>query len=304
MNKKIKSFDEFESRFKNQELPEVHYKERQVMEHKRVPIFLRASFITLFLTLFIAASVVAAVQFSGWKLFDAEGKQVYEMEVWENPDPGDKYSKMDAKYRKIMDEVKSTIPTGEFKYFLIVEGHEDPDISGLSYLMNGVKITSVAEIPQDFRDSLHLEDMLQNEYTLKEGTLYYELPDHVENIDEEIYMEAKENNMPYGVRDGILTDKISSVELKYDFINIRINSTGEKLLTSENLAEYTKIREDGVDFLYSEEFQTVIFIKEGHSKKLRVTIHYALIGENLGMKEELLSIAKSLLQQKNERMKQ
>ena len=61
MNKKIKSFDEFESRFKNQELPEVHYKERQVMEHKRVPIFLRASFITLFLTLFIAASVVVAV---------------------------------------------------------------------------------------------------------------------------------------------------------------------------------------------------------------------------------------------------
>ncbi len=291
MNKKIRSFDEFESRFKNQELPEVYFKDSQVIEHKKAPMFLRASFITIFLTLFITASVVAAVQFNGWKLFDAEGEQIYEMEVWENPDPGDKYRKMSAKYDRIMDEVVSTIPKGEFKYFLIVEGHEDPDISGLYYLMNGEKIKSVAEIPQDIRDSLHLEDTLQNKYILKEGTLRYELPAHEENIDEELYREAKENNMPYGVRTGVLTDDISIVELRYDIINISIQSTGKRLLTSENLAEYTKITEDGVDFLYNEKFQKVYFIKEDHSKKLLVNI----TGENLGMKEELLAIAKSLL---------
>ena len=127
---------------------------------------------------------------------------------------------------------------------------------------------------------------------INEGNLYYELPNQVENIDEEIYIAAKENDMPYGIRDGVLTDEISLVELKNDNINIRISPTGEKLLTSENLAEYTKITEDEVDFLYIEKSQKVIFIKEGKSKKLLVT----LIGEIFGMKEEVLAIAKGLLQ--------
>ena len=71
----------------------------KLLEHKKVPIFLRASFISIFLTLFITVSIATAMQFTGWKFFDSEGKQVFEMTTMseEEAEPHWQYDWINAK---------------------------------------------------------------------------------------------------------------------------------------------------------------------------------------------------------------
>lgn len=285
MNKKIKSFDEFESRFKNQELPEVHYKERQVIENKKVPIFLRASFITLFLTLFITASVVAAVQLGGWTFFNSEGEQVFEMATMtkEEAAPHFAYDRINAKYRVEMDKVRSTVVEGKFKYFLTVEGYEEIGATAMALIMESTKIEHVAQIPNDFIEPLHLKDDIQNEYQLKDGSIMY-YPQHkvedVAAIAEEMYLEAKGNQVKFVEKQGVLSSEISRVFLSYENnskenyqgVQIMIDPVNEEMITTEDLAGYERITEGGIDFLINEGDQKLYFVKEDGSKKLLVNV--------------------------------
>jgi len=312
MKKKIKSFEEFENRLRNQTLPEVHYKEHlanKVIEHKKVPIFLRTSFISIFLTLFITVSIATAMQFTGWKFFDSEGKQVFEMTTMskEEAEPHWQYDLINAKYRVAMENSKSTIPEGKFKYFLTVEGYEKIGTTALAMLMNATKIDSVAQIPNDFKKSFFLKDNIQKKYELTLGAITY-YPQHdidgVPALAEEMYDEARKSDAKYIEKDGILSSKISTVELWYgnknkhddQGVRIRISSVNEEMLTSESLEGYTLITEDGIDFLYSEEFQNVYFIKEDNANKLLVSITFTFFSAGTSIeKEELLALAKSLL---------
>jgi hypothetical protein len=312
MKKKIKSFVEFENRFKNQTLPEVHYKEHlasKVIEHKKVPIFLRASFISIFLTLFITVSIATAMQFTGWKFFDSEGKQVFEITTMseEEAEPHWQYDWINAKYRVAMKNSKSTIPEGKFKYFLTVEGYEKIGTTALAMLMNATKIDSVAQIPNDFKKTLFLKDNLQENYQLTEGAISYYPQHDVEGIPalaEEMYAEARNSDAKYIEKDGVLSSKISTIELWYgnkskeddQGVRIRISPVNEEMLTTESLERYTLITEDGIDFLYSEESQNVYFIKEDNINKLLVSITFTFfkVGTTIE-KDELISIAKSLL---------
>lgn len=319
MNKKIKSFDEFGSRFKNQELPEVDYKELQVMGYKRVPIFLRASFITLFLTLFITASVVAAVQLGGWTFLNSEGEQVFEMATMTKDEaaPHLAYDRLYAKYRNKIEVIQNTMPEGEFKYFLSVEAYEKIGLTSLTILMKGTQIESVTQIPSDFIKPIHLKDEMQNEYVLTDGTiLYYPLqygdteytPYHevedVAAIAEELYLEAKENQVEFIEKPGVVSSEISEVSLNYrgkseendQGVQIIIRTANEGISTTEDLAGYVKVTEEGIDFLVNEEGQNLYFVKGDGSKKLlvhvRLTFHSV---EGPVKKEEVLAIAKSLL---------
>lgn len=312
MKKKIKSFEEFENRFKNLTFPEVHYKEHlasRVIEHKKVPIFLRASFISIFLTLFVTVSIATAMQFTGWTLFNSEGKQVFEMTTMSNEEaePHWQYDWINKKYRVAMENSKSTILEGDFKYFLTVEGYEKIGTTALAMLMNANQIDSVTQIPTEFKKSLLLKDNIQNKYELIVGTISY-YPQH--NVDEipalaeEMYAEARKSDVKYIERDGVLSSEISTVELWYgnknknddQGVRIRISSVNEEMLTSENLEGYTRITADGIDFLYSEESQNVYFIKEDNTNKLLVSITFTLntVGAPIE-KEDLLTIAKKLL---------
>lgn len=312
MKKKIKSFEEFENRFNNQTLPEIHYKEHlasKVIKQKKVPIFLRASFISIFLTLFITVSIATAMQFTGWKFFDSEGKQVFEMTTMskEEAEPHWQYDWINKKYRVAIKNSKSTILEGEFKYFLTVEGYEKIGTTALAMLMNTNKINSVAQIPNNFKKSLFLKDNLQNKYELTEGAISY-YPQHdvdgIPALAEEMYAEARKSNAKYIEKDGVLSSKISTVNLWYGSkdknndqgVEIRISSVNEEMLTSESLEGYTLISEDGIDFLYSEKSQNIYFIKEDNSNKLLVSITFTFytVGSPIE-KEELLTIAKDIL---------
>lgn len=310
MSKKMKSFDEFESRFKNQELPKVHYKERQVIEHKKVPVFLRTSFITLFLTLFVTASVVAAVKLGGWQFFNSEGEQVFEMATMseEEAAPHFAFDRINAKYRVEMNKVRSTIEEGEFKYFLTVEGYEEIGATAMALIMENAEIDSVAQIPSEFIEPLHLKDNLQNEYELTEGSIAYYPQEEVENIAaiaEKMYLEAKENQVNYIEKPGVLSSEISRVFLSYanknkenyQGVHIMIYSADEEMITTRDLAGYTKVTEEGIDFLVNEEEQNLYFIKEDGSRNLLVNVRltFRSVAEGPVKKEELLTIAKSLL---------
>ncbi len=309
MNKKIRSFDEFESRFKNQELPEVHYKERQVSEHRKAPIFLRASLITLFLTLFITASVVAAAQVGGWKLFNSEGKQVFELATMseKEAEPHFAFDRNNAKYRVEMDKVRSTIAEGEFKYFLTVEGYEEIGATAMALIMVNTEIGSVAQIPSEIIEHLHLKENLQNEYELTGGSIAYYPQEDVENIAaiaKKMYLEAKENQVEFIEKTGTLSPEISNVFLSYanknkenyQGVQIMIYSVNEEMITTEGLEGYVKVTDEGIDFLVNEDEQNLYFVKEDGSKKLLVKIKLTLkSAEGAMKKEELLVIAKSLL---------
>ncbi|MEH7124398.1 hypothetical protein V7127_14325 [Bacillus sp. JJ1773] len=311
MKDKIKSFEEFEQRFKNQKLPEVQHNEylsTNAIERKKVPIFLRASFISIFLTVSISVSIAAAMHFTEWKFLNSEGKQVFEMKTMteEEAEPHHKYDEIYRKYRTVMDEIKKDIPKGQFKYFLTVEGYEEIGGSGLTMLYNGEEVKSVTQIPYDIREFLHLKDELQNELVLKSGLIYYEIPNTKVDLAEEMYKEAKENNLSYIIKDGNLTSDISNLFLHYEskimsveegrHYQIIISPVREEMHTTENLAGFINVKRDGIDFLYSREHHKIYFIKEDTSRKFLISISTSWREENFVEKEEqegLIEIAKA-----------
>lgn len=312
MKDKIKSFEEFEKRFKNQTLPDVQHNEylaKNVIERKKVPIFLRVSFIAIFLTIFISVSIVAAMHFTEWKFFNSDGKQVFEMKTMteEEAEPHESYDEIHAKYETIKNEIRENLQKGEFKYFLSVEGYEKIGVSALTRIFKGEEIETVIQIPNDMREFLHLKDGLQNKYALEEGTIYYEGPDdEVLELAEKMYKEAKEKNLDYIEKEGKLTSDISEVNLRYESksneeyssLQITIEPVKESMHTTENLAGYTQMTEDGIDFLYSKELHHIYFVKEDNSRKFLIGISTSWsdkdFDENIE-KEGLLEIAKTIL---------
>ena len=84
MKKKIKSFEEFESRLKQQSIPMFHYNEKinhHIAERKKNYIRspLKTSFIVLFISLFTFASISIAVEFGGFKFFNDNSEQILEI---------------------------------------------------------------------------------------------------------------------------------------------------------------------------------------------------------------------------------
>lgn len=311
MKDKIKSFEEFEQRFKNQQLPDIQHHEyfaANAIESKKSPIFLRASILSLLLTIFISVSIAAAMHLKEWKFFNSEGKQVFEMKTMteEEAEPHHKYDEIYRKYSTVMEKIRKEIPKGKFKYFLTVEGYEEIEGSGLTMLYNGEEINSVTQIPEDIRGYLNLKDELQGELVLKSGKIYYEIPSSNADLAEEMYREAKENNLEYIVKDGILTADISQFELHYESkiisieegqsISFYIQPIKERMLTTVDLEGSKKITEDGIDFLYNPNHHGINFIKEYGSKKFLITIYTSWRENNFDEKKEqegLIEIAKT-----------
>ena len=330
MKDKIKTFEEFETRMKNQTVPAVSLNQK-TMAYKKVykPIYLRTSFIAIFLSIFVTASIATAMNYTGWKLFNDEGKQLFEIKTMREEE--EVFHKgVDYTYNRnenIIDSIKQTIPDGEFKYFLEVKGYEDVGSTSVLYLMNANEVKSVTQIPKEISESFLLKDVIHDKFILTEGTVSYDpLPrDHDvakrEAMNKELYEEAKEKNLPYITKDGTLTSEISYVNLgynnkhpeSYQRVTIDISPVGKEMITNENFEGFTKVKIDGRDILYSEEGQRVLFIKEEKSKKFLVSIRGSVTGFNFEEwdsseeatkafasiesinKDELINIAKSIL---------
>lgn len=307
MKNKIQSYEEFERRLKNQTLPEMNYIAASAITRKKTPIFLRASFITIVLTVCISVSIAAAVNYTGWKLFDFEGNEVFEMRTMTEEElaPNHIYNKMYRDYKDIMEEVKKELPKGQFKYFLVTEAYEEIGEYALTMLLNEEKIENVEQIPADISGFLHLKNEIQSDLVLKTGTMFYKIPESNIHLAEEMYKEAKEKNLDYIAKDGVLTADISSISLQYeskvmDFNEGRsiqmIINPGVKMITTRNLSDYTQLTENGIDFLYGDHM--IYFIKEDDSRKFLISISTSWREAGFDEDEEkeaLLAIAKTIL---------
>lgn len=313
MKEKIKSFEEFEQRLKTQTIPEIQsneYLAANVVKQKKIPIFLRTSFITAFLTIFVSVSIAAAINISGWKLFNSEGKQVFEINKFEEDDPNLKYSELMVKHDAVMNKIKKNIPKGEFRYFLAVDIYEEVGEIALTMLSNAEEIENVMQIPAELRGSLHLKDELPNQLLFQTGSMYFELPNHDPNIAGEMYREAKEKGLEYITRDGKLTTNISNMDLRYEKKSEKIENSrsvqiiiqpyeeGRMMVTTEDMNNYKEITKDGIDFLYNKEHHQIYFVKEDESGKYLISISTSWWLDNFIESEEikgLIEIAKTFL---------
>ncbi len=168
------------------------------------------------MTIFVSVSIAAAINLTGWRLFNSEGKQVFEITEFEDGDPNLTYSNITRKYEITMNEIQKDIPKGELKYFIAADIYEEVGGIALTMILNAEEIESVVEIPVELRESLHLRDELPNQLLIKSGSMYYKLPNRDLNLAEEMYKEAKEKGLAYITRDGKLTTHISSIDLHYE----------------------------------------------------------------------------------------
>ena len=309
MGNKIDNYEEFEKRLKSQKIANVHYDEslqRILNERKKVvkPIYFRTSFIVVFLSVFITVSV-AAMQFTGFSLFNSNGEKIYE--VLPSDEQTEKFDKSMVKYHPIIEKIREEIPEGEFIYFLPVDEYEELGFTTLLFFANGVTIHNLSEVPNEMK-SIHLYESLLNKYNFSEGTIYYEIPEvDAESIAAELYKEAKKNDMEYIIQEGgKLTSNISLVELKYKMdesdlggVTIHLSQTNNGLMitaaNSDEFSEFNKITENGTEFLYHNKWQKLLFIVEENNQKILVTLSIDLIEENFDVNKELLPIALSLL---------
>lgn len=308
MKDKIQSYEEFERRLKSQTIPVIKDVATNAITRKKTPIFLRASFITIVLTACISVSIAAAVNYTGWKFFDSEGNQVFEVRTMteEEVEPNRTYSEIYSKYEEVMEEIQKDIPKGQFKYFLVKEAYEEIGGYALTMLINGEKIENVEQLPADIREFLHLKNEIPSDLVLKAGTMYYDVPKSNANLSEDMYKEAKEKNLEYIIKDGKLTTEVSDINLHYESkgmnveegrkIQMMIRPGSEQMLTTGNLAGYTQLTEDGTNFLYGDHM--IYFIKEGDSQKFLISISTSWREDDFDEEEEkaaLLAIAKTIL---------
>jgi len=316
MKEKIKSFEEFEQRLKTQIVPEIQsndYLAAKIGQRKKAPVFLRASFITALLTIFVSVSIAAAaIHFTGWKFFNSDGKQIFEMKEMtdEEAEPHHRYDEVMAKYRSVKEEIRRDIPDGKFIHFLPVDAYEEIGVSALTGIFKGKEVESVTEIPNGIKEFLHLKDELLNKLVLQSGNLYYEFPTERDSIKlaEEMYTEAKEKNLEYVTREGELTSDLSDLTLHYESksqtmedwqsIHINIQPVKNKISTTADLSKYTQINKDGIDFFYNKVHHEIYFVKEDKSKKFLISISTSWLDKNFVESEEidgLIEIAKTFL---------
>lgn len=305
MNNKIKNYDDFESCLKMSKIPSDHYNEslqRIIVDHKKVikPIYLRTSFIVFFLSIFFTASV-AAMQFAGFELFNANKEKVYEILPLRINESDKKLTENMLEYDHIIEKIREEIPEGKFVYFLPIGAYEEVGLTALSALFNGTPINNTSDVPIEL-ESISLRNNLLNNYNLTEGAIYYKSPEvDTETIAEELYTEAKKNDLDYIVQEGTLSSKVNFVELKYKKnerslggVTILLNPTDESMYTSENLEEYVKLSDQETEFLYSKANQSLLFIEEDNGQKILVKVFIDVLDENFDVKKELLPIARSL----------
>ncbi|QFF99876.1 hypothetical protein PB01_14165 [Psychrobacillus glaciei] len=305
MDNKIKTYEEFEIRLKSQAVPQIEHRDslkNKLIERKKTykPLCLRASFIAILLSIFLTASIATAMQYTGWKLFNSEGEEIFVVKTMEDDEK--KRVEYQSKNINIQDKLNKAVPDGKFQYFLSVDEYEELGATILTWRSNGEKILTREKIPDFYKGSLVFPESLINNYTFTEGTVYYEIADHdPEVVAEEMYKEAKENNLKYITKEGEFSNNVDYVTLMYkenenDFGGIQIilqPSAG--MMTTKILEGYTMITEEGVDFIVNKKEQTILFVKEADSKTMLVQIIANLTDENFDEKKELLPIAKSII---------
>lgn len=316
MNKKITSFEEFERVLKDEHIPIQTNQKLQVLRHinissKRKPKFFSSVTIFISLCLVFTVTVAAAVEFTGLTFFNKDKASVLEIKTMteEEMPPHLEADKIDKKNRALFRRLKKTIPPGKLLKFLDVEIYEESgsEFPNMFTLYNKGQIDSVEQISSDFSGSLNLQNSLIDRYELKNGSIYYKIPqtdvEELIKMAEEMVQQAKQDNKHYAVLEGDLLSEIDMIDLQYgvpgsfDSMDIGIRSIGNQITTSQDISSYKKIIEDGYEYYFSETNRELLFVQEGQKENYLISIRDTFIpveGDNFDLKI-LIEIAKSLM---------
>lgn len=315
MKNNIKSFQEFENRLKKEAETTPVYeqiiigKNRKRRKRQR-PIYTRISVVIAFFTIFITASIATAMELTGWRLFNNEGRQLLSVDTMAEQE-AEKYkdiTKIFAQYDATINDLKMNLPEGKFFYFLVVEAYEKYGLTSVHSYQNDYKIKSMADIPKEIKEKFHLNEDLLGTNGFSEGLLSYQQPDEkleeAEQKFEAMYLEAKEKNVPYIIKEGTLqlTSEISSLSLRYNSgfnsaqIIISPSINGGISISSNKKLEYDKFEENGTEFLFNKEFPELIFVKEDNDQKYIVQILGSkLANEKEAKPEKIMIVARKIL---------
>lgn len=226
MKNQIKTYQEFERRLHNESIPTSTFDDAivdSVIHHKKrqKPTYAKVSVIIIFFSVFLTASFATAMELTGWRLFNNEGKEVLTIDTMteEEAAPHLEMDKIMSKYQVVIKNLESELPRGKFIYFLDVEAYEKFGITSVRLFQKEQQIKSIDQLPQDISNSFYLSDDLLGENSLFEGSINYEHPDEPMEEKEQrykaMYEEAKQRNVPYIVAQGDLTQQFSSLSLTY-----------------------------------------------------------------------------------------
>ena len=175
--KKIKDFDEFEQRLKDESSQICSDNKPQIIQSLTSPSTKKAKRLSVVavmsICLMLSVAAASAMEFSGLTFFKNDTSSLFEMETMteEEMEPHNYSDEISKKNRQLMDSLQAAIPEGKLLHFLDVEAYEQTGISNLFTLHYIQKIKSVEEIPYKFAQSLNLNNQLLNDYHLKRGTV-------------------------------------------------------------------------------------------------------------------------------------
>ncbi|MGE7021781.1 hypothetical protein [Solibacillus cecembensis] len=310
MKEKIKSYEQFEQRLKQEavrieslEKPAMS-KERSIRTSKKLRI--APSLLIALFVITLSGTVVIAMEWTGLHFFN-NGKSVFEMTEMNEDEAAShfSYDELMGKNRSLLDRIHKEVPEGKFITFLDVETYEALGISAVTNLINYKEFKSFSEMPLEFFAPLNFKESVNGTYLFENAQYYYEFPE--ESLDaiiaraEEMYKEALQLNVPYITKERELSNEIDQVRLDYQGLNDKFNleiwvqTIGEGMSTTQDLSSYVQLNENGLDYYYSEFQQQLYFVYERQEGNLLVSIRNTLIySEKISLKE-LLEISNAII---------
>lgn len=311
MKNQIKTYQEFKRRLHNESIPTSTFDDaivESVIHHKKrqKPTFAKVSVIIIFFSVFLTASFATAMELTGWRLFNNEGKELLTIDTMteEEAAPHLEMDKIMSKYQVVIKNLESELPRGKFIYFLDVEAYEKFGMTSVRLFQKEQQIQTIDQLPQEITNSFHLSADLLGENSLFAGSIYYEHPDEPMEEKEKrykvMYEEAKRQNVPYIVTQGDLTQQFSSLSLMYKHeqhsTQITFSPSISMILNNPKIDNnYRKITEQGIEFFYNASWHQLTFVKEEGAKKFVVSINGSMLLNEEPDPEELMGIARKLL---------
>ncbi|MER1956883.1 MAG: hypothetical protein ABS942_05870 [Solibacillus sp.] len=312
--KKIKDFNEFEERLKN-EYEQIHCENKQHIIQtigsptKRKAKKISISFV-LSMCLLLTVATVGAMEYTGLIFFKGNDDELIEVTniKEEHMEPHTNSNEISRKNEKLMADLQKTVPNGKFLYFKDIEMYEQTGIMNVFYISNPPAINKIDELPNAITQQIHLENTLLENYHLKKLTTLPKYPEHsveeMTSIIEQLQAQAKENNQHYGTLEGEMLNEISLVTLRYETNNfpdwqafdIWIDAINTRVETTENLSNYAPLNNElGIEMYYSEEERTLRFIKQAPSQNYLITIRNPIISEENVDVQLFIEVVKSLV---------
>lgn len=313
--KKIKDFEEFEKRLKNEHIAIPAENKKQIIHNLKThskPKTKRLSAVAVIsMCLFLSVAAVGAMEFTGLTFFNKDSTSIIEVKTMteEEMKPHLVADEVIRKNIHLMEKLKKTIPEGKFIYFLDVEAYEQSDVLDLHFLSKSPPVKDVEEIPRSFAENINMQNQLLQTYVLTSGLIHYKVP-QISNeerlrITEKLTQQAKQLNRHYGVLEGgDLLQEVNSVYLHYEIPNsmsieslvVNISSIGKGISTNEDYSSYIELESDlGGDVYYSEDQKTLLFVHYGERENYLVSIRNPVISEENIELQRFIDIAKVLI---------